>query len=335
MPNSGLVILAPALRAALVTAALRASPVSASPDTDLRTARFTTRRTSVSARAGTPAERDRTSLRTAPGSRVRMTADSTAFASGSVLRTTARGSGRTVRHSSAVAAPLRRVPRRRFPHHECRLSVLFSTPEAARFSHPTHRRCRRAGCAPAPPEPAICRQTPPGGVPFMLDRVDALEMRGQGADIIGIIADRFSGEPVSMLWSIADFGPRYSRASSPRGRGSPGNRPCVRGSGGPGGTSSPSPGPSTCPEGLRSGWRNPPRAVPRRPARGRFQHRTATFGVCGTPVVPPFGGRVYSTWSPPSSSSCNARAATTSSSSSFSRPAASILPRMALASTWA
>ena len=152
----------------LVAAALRASPVPASPDTGLRTAPCTT---------------------------VRTGADSTGFASGSVLRTTARGSGRIARHSSAVAAPLRRVPRRRFPHHECRLSVLFSTPEAARFSHPTHRRCRRAGCAPAPPEPAICRQTPPGGVPFMLDRVDALEMRGQGADIIDVLVERFSGEP--------------------------------------------------------------------------------------------------------------------------------------------
>ncbi len=204
----------------LVTAALRAPTVSASPSTGSRTARCTTKRIGVSAGARAPAERDRTSLRTAPGTAVRTSADSTASAFDSVLRTTARGSGRIARHSSAVAAPLRRVPRRRFPHHECRLSVLFWTPEAARFSHPTHRRCCRARCASAPPEPPICRQTPPGGVLCMLDRVDALEMRGQGADIIEVCVARFSGEPAPMLWSIADFGPRCSRASPPQGRGS-------------------------------------------------------------------------------------------------------------------
>ena len=72
----------------LVTAALRASPVPASPSTGSRTA----------------------SCR-----RVRTSADTSARASGSVLRTTACGSGRTAARSRAAAAPLRRVPRRRFP----------------------------------------------------------------------------------------------------------------------------------------------------------------------------------------------------------------------------
>ena len=99
----------------LVTAALRASPVSASPDTGLRTAPCTT---------------------------VRTGADSTASVSGSVLRTTACGSGRFARHSVAVSAPLRRVPRRRFPLHECSpvgfvaiwtpFGVSALTPDAAR-----------------------------------------------------------------------------------------------------------------------------------------------------------------------------------------------------------
>ena len=71
-----------------VAAALRASPVPASP---------------------------RTALRTTPCSRVRTSVDNSARASGSVLRTTACGSGRTAARSRAAAAPLRRVPRRRFP----------------------------------------------------------------------------------------------------------------------------------------------------------------------------------------------------------------------------
>ena len=124
-------LLAPALRAALVAdlaslalagcagcgiatarpGAPHACRVSASPCTGLRTART---------RAGAPAERARTSLRTAPCSSARTSADTSARASGSVLRTTACGSGRTDRHSIAVAAPLRRVPRRRFPHRSYR-----------------------------------------------------------------------------------------------------------------------------------------------------------------------------------------------------------------------
>ena len=72
----------------LAAAALRASPVPASP---------------------------RTALRTTPCSRIRTRADTSARASGSVLRTTACGSGRTAARSRAAAASLRRVPRRRFP----------------------------------------------------------------------------------------------------------------------------------------------------------------------------------------------------------------------------
>ena len=72
----------------LVTAALRASPVPASPSTGSRTASCT---------------------------RVRTGADTSARTSGSVLRTTACGPGRTARRSRAAAASLRRVPRRRFP----------------------------------------------------------------------------------------------------------------------------------------------------------------------------------------------------------------------------
>ena len=87
----------------LVAVALRASPVPASP---------------------------RTGLRTAPCSRARTSADTSARAFGSVLRTTACGSGRGTRHSIAVAAPLRRLRRHRFPHRSCCLSVHCWTPEA-------------------------------------------------------------------------------------------------------------------------------------------------------------------------------------------------------------
>ena len=126
------VLLAPALRATLVAdlASLALAgcagcghrlglgpgapvrrPVPASPRTGSRTPRRTTR----CARAGAPAEHARTSLRTAPCTGVRTGADSTAATSGSVLRTTARGSDRTARRSRAAAAPLRRLRRRRFP----------------------------------------------------------------------------------------------------------------------------------------------------------------------------------------------------------------------------
>ena len=66
-----------------VAAALRASPVPASP---------------------------RTAHRTTPCSRVRTSVDTSTRASGSVLRTTACGSSRTAARSRAAAAPLRRVP---------------------------------------------------------------------------------------------------------------------------------------------------------------------------------------------------------------------------------
>ncbi len=76
----------------LIAAALRASPVTASP--------FTV-------------------LRTAPCSSVRASAVAPAGPLGTVLRTRALARvGEAVR-SSAAAAPLRRVPRRRFPHPQC------------------------------------------------------------------------------------------------------------------------------------------------------------------------------------------------------------------------
>ena len=98
----------------LAAAALRASPVTASPDTGLRTA---------------------------PCSRVRTSADTSARASGSVLRTTACGSGRTARHSSAVAAPLRRVLRLRFPEPRCCRFGRPDRPGRPWVSHPTHLWC--------------------------------------------------------------------------------------------------------------------------------------------------------------------------------------------------
>jgi len=93
----------------LVAAALRASTVPASPDTGFRTAPCTT---------------------------VRMTADSAVAVSGSVLRTTARGSRRTDRHSIAVAAPLRRLRRRRFPFRSPSDSWLFGRRSAFRLHTP-------------------------------------------------------------------------------------------------------------------------------------------------------------------------------------------------------
>ena len=76
----------------LGAAALRTSPVPASPRTGLRTAPGTGARTSADTRA-----------------------DASVVAFGSVLRAAACGSVRPVRHSIAVAAPLRRLRRRRFP----------------------------------------------------------------------------------------------------------------------------------------------------------------------------------------------------------------------------
>ena len=125
----------PAAPAAGIATARPGAPMRrrapASPRTGLRTARFT--------RAGAPAERARTSLRTAPCSRARTRADTSARASGSVLRTTACGSVRTARHSIAVTAPLRRVPRRRFPHRSYRRFGRPDRPGRPWVPHPTHR----------------------------------------------------------------------------------------------------------------------------------------------------------------------------------------------------
>ena len=94
----------------LVAGALRASPVRASPVT-----RF----------------------RTAPCTGVRTSADISARASGSVLRTSACGPGRTARRSRAAAAPFRRLRRRRFPRRsDCTLAVP-DRPGRPWVSHPT------------------------------------------------------------------------------------------------------------------------------------------------------------------------------------------------------
>ncbi len=109
-------------------------------------------RTARCTRADAPAERARTSLRTVPCSSARTSASTTARASGSVLRTTACGSVRTVRHSIAVTAPLRRVPRRRFPHRSYRRFGRPDRPGRPWVPHPTHLWCsaRRAAYAPPP-----------------------------------------------------------------------------------------------------------------------------------------------------------------------------------------
>ena len=67
-----------------------------------------------------------------------------ADASGSALRATAFGAGRSARHSSAVAAPLRRLRRRRFPQRSAARSVPFHTPCGGLVSHT--RRISDAGC---------------------------------------------------------------------------------------------------------------------------------------------------------------------------------------------
>ena len=111
--------------------ALRASPVPASPHTGSRTPRRSARCT----RSRAPAERARTSLRTASCTGARTSAATAAFAFGSVLRTTACGSRRTVRHSIAVAAPLRRLRRRRFPETWMQQDWPFRTARGGLGSH--------------------------------------------------------------------------------------------------------------------------------------------------------------------------------------------------------
>ena len=97
----------------LGSATRRASPVPASPSTGSRTARCTTRRTGVSARARAPAERPRTLLRIAPGSRVHTGADISAGASAAVLRTTpcsSRCTSRPLKRRGGSDAPLSPAP---------------------------------------------------------------------------------------------------------------------------------------------------------------------------------------------------------------------------------
>ncbi len=81
----------------------------------------------------------RTRFRTTSCTRVRTTAGATAIASVSVLDTTAFTTSRTLRHSVAVAAPVRRVPRHPSPF-AC--TPGFFVPDRIRglwFSHPTQR----------------------------------------------------------------------------------------------------------------------------------------------------------------------------------------------------
>ena len=146
-------VLAPALRAALAASrsasasragapvvALPASPVRASPVTGLRTS-------------------------------VRTTAGATADASGSVLRTTAAGAVRGRRHSIAVAAPIRRVLRRRFPiAHTARFAVPYRPGRL--FVHT--RRIDDAGRAIGPYVRPFRGLSGSSGVLRLLDRVYAL-----------------------------------------------------------------------------------------------------------------------------------------------------------------
>ena len=79
---------------------------------------------------------------------------------------------RTAVRSRAAAAPLRRVRRRRSSHPECRLPVLSSTPEAARFSHPTHLGCPQLQARAWPVSHAV---TTTWNASALMGRVDALE----------------------------------------------------------------------------------------------------------------------------------------------------------------
>ena len=121
----------------LAAAALRAPPVSASPSTGSRT----TRRLAGSARVRAPAERTRTSLRTAPCSRVRTGADTAARTALAVLRTSPCSIRCTSRRSSAAAASPCRSRRRRFPESRCWPIGRPGPPGRPWFSHPTHRWC--------------------------------------------------------------------------------------------------------------------------------------------------------------------------------------------------
>ena len=88
------------------------------------------------------------------------TADATARASGSVLRMPALSSVRTVHHSIAVAAPLRRLLPRSFPF-ACTFGLSFLTAwRGLWFSHPTHQRCRPCHAHPCPL--ALCANTASG-----------------------------------------------------------------------------------------------------------------------------------------------------------------------------
>ena len=114
----------------LAAAAPRAPPVSASPSTGSRTARC---------------------------SRVRTSADTTAIASGSVLRTTACGSVRTAARSRAAAAPLRRLRRRRFPELRC---CRFGRPDRRGGLGSHTRRIVDAGSRLAVPWPRLADYAP-------------------------------------------------------------------------------------------------------------------------------------------------------------------------------
>ena len=110
-----------------------------------------------------------TRFRTTSCTRVRTTADASAVASGSVLRTTALSSSALTAHSVAVAAPLRRGPPAPIPPSLEPLVSSFLTACAGSGSHtPTQR---AAGCAPrAPMDRRLPAQPTPSDARLLLDR---------------------------------------------------------------------------------------------------------------------------------------------------------------------
>ena len=143
-----------------------------------------------------------TGSRTSPSGSANATVSASARASGSVLRTTAVSTVRTVRHSIAVAAPFRDLPPRRFPFAHTQGLPFLTACRGFGFHTP---RIDDAGCATDTNGVRYLVPVPPLGVLLLLDRVYALENRAYLIDFISVSRPRFSRDPLGSRENRPDF----------------------------------------------------------------------------------------------------------------------------------
>ncbi len=144
----------------------------------------------------------RTAGRTTPGASAGVRDGERAAPAVTSLDTSSLRGVRTSRHSSAVAAPLRRSRRRRFPLRSSSDSRLSGRPSASRLHTPRIPDAEGAWARRAFLFNDLGGLGAPFGVPFLFDgvaspenRAGSRENRDQAAGIADVFYSRFFGEP--------------------------------------------------------------------------------------------------------------------------------------------